>query len=86
MDGTRNCSDATAIAFTQKLKAQTRKAVRYLVASECPAHADRLADFIMMTLSGLSAAARDGMKRNQLTNAAQIAADAVASRLNSNLE
>jgi TetR/AcrR family transcriptional repressor for divergent bdcA len=37
-----------------------RNAIRDLIATENPARADDLADFVMIAMAGMSAAARDG--------------------------
>ncbi|WP_299624274.1 TetR/AcrR family transcriptional regulator [Pelagibius sp.] len=79
MDGARNSAEPAACAFTAGLQEASRKAVierilRDLPAEGAAAAAGRLADFVMVTLAGLSAAARDGMPREALREAGAIAA------------
>lgn len=60
LDGTRNSADPEACALTAAAKRAARDAVRDFIATEHPARADDLADFVAIAMAGMSAAARDG--------------------------
>ena len=60
LDGTRNSADPEARALTAAAKRATREAIRDFIAIEHPDRADELAEFVMIALVGMSAAARDG--------------------------
>jgi len=81
LDSTRNCGDPEVRALTAGLRQQAREQIRRRIAREFPRAAEVLADYVMMTLSGLSAAARDGMDPAALRRSAQIAADGFAAQL-----
>ncbi|MEQ9609032.1 MAG: TetR/AcrR family transcriptional regulator [Kiloniellaceae bacterium] len=81
LDSTRNCSDPEIRAVTSALRAEGRELVRRRIAREFPRAAEVLTDYVMVTLSGLSAAARDGMDPAALRRSAQIAADGFAAQL-----
>lgn len=78
LDGTRNSIDAEARRLTAEAKAASRAAMRDFIATECPARADELADFVGVAMAGMSAAARDGAGRNVLTTFAAQASRAFA--------
>jgi TetR/AcrR family transcriptional repressor for divergent bdcA len=81
LDGTRNCGDPEVRALTAKLRGDGRAAIRRRIETEFPAQAEALADYVMVTLAGLSAAARDGMAPAALKKVAQIAQAGLAARL-----
>ncbi|GAB4394599.1 MAG: TetR/AcrR family transcriptional regulator [Kiloniellaceae bacterium] len=81
LDGARNCSDPAVRAVTAGLRAQARAQICRRIAREFPRAAEVLADYVVVTLSGLSAAARDGMDLAALRRAAGIAADGFAAQL-----
>jgi len=81
LDSTRNCSDPEVKAVTAALRETGRQLIRQRIAREFPRAAEVLADFVMVTLSGLSAAARDGMDPAALRRSAQIAADGFAAQV-----
>ena len=60
LDGTRNSTDAEARVLTAAAKQVSRAAIRNFIATEYPDRADELADFVTITMAGMSAAARDG--------------------------
>ena len=60
LDGTRNSADPDASALTAAARRASRAAIRDLVAAHVPARAEEVADFVMVALLGMSAAARDG--------------------------
>ena len=78
-DGARNSADPGVCAFTKTLKAAGRERViarfrRDFPPESAPGKAERLADYVGVTLAGLSAAARDGLPSEALAEAAAIAA------------
>jgi TetR/AcrR family transcriptional repressor for divergent bdcA len=60
LDATRNSADPEARALTAAAKQVNRAAIRDFIATENPARADELADFVTIAMAGMSAAARDG--------------------------
>lgn len=73
LDGARNSADPEARAAAEAAKRASRDAVRDLIATESAGHADRLADFVLVTMMGMSAAARDGAGETMLRGVAAIA-------------
>ncbi|NIA67936.1 TetR/AcrR family transcriptional regulator [Pelagibius litoralis] len=78
LDGARNSADPSVCAFMARLKAASRQGIvdrlrRDLPERDYPGGAGRLADFVGVVLAGLSAAARDGMPREALIEAAALA-------------
>jgi TetR/AcrR family transcriptional regulator, repressor for divergent bdcA len=59
-DGTSNSTDPDACAVAAVAKQVSRAAIRNFIATEYPDRADELADFVTITMAGMSAAARDG--------------------------
>lgn len=73
------CSDPQAAQATIERRAATRDAVERRLASAGAIHPGLLADYVMVALNGLSAAAREGMPAAQLQEiAARLAAGAAA--------
>ncbi len=77
-DGARNSADEGVCAFTKSLRAQARDRIiarfrREFLPETAPGKAERLADFVVVTLAGLSASARDGLPPVALAEAAAIA-------------
>jgi TetR/AcrR family transcriptional regulator, repressor for divergent bdcA len=60
LDGTRNSADPDASALTAAARRASRAATRDFVAARAPSRAEEIADFVMIALLGMSAAARDG--------------------------
>lgn len=60
LDGARNSADPEACTLSAAAKAASRKALRDIIATERPDRADELADFVVIAMAGMSAAARDG--------------------------
>jgi TetR/AcrR family transcriptional repressor for divergent bdcA len=58
-----------------------RARIRAFVAATVPAQADRIADFVVLTLSALSAGAREGWSAERLVDAARMAALAIPASL-----
>lgn len=73
LDGTRNCADPEVRALTDALRLQARDLLRRRIAEEYPEAAEALADYLVVTLAGLSAAARDGMAPEALRRVAAMA-------------
>ena len=67
MESTRNCGDAEACTLMRDAQRATRDRIRDWIASEAPARAEMLADYVMAGLAGLSQRARAG------TNSADLA-------------
>jgi TetR/AcrR family transcriptional repressor for divergent bdcA len=74
LDGTRNCADPEIRALTAELRELGRERVVARIARDFPDQAEALADYVGVTLAGLSAAARDGMAPEALWRTAEIAA------------
>ena len=81
LDSTRNCSDPEVRRLTDRLRAEGRERLRRRIAQEFPEAADGLADYVMVTLAGLSASARDGMAPAALLRTAAFAAAGFAAQL-----
>ena len=81
MDSTRNAADPEARDLTAALKRRSRAAIRDRIARDCPEQAAELADYVMVALYGLSAAARDGLPREALRGVAASFAAELARRI-----
>ena len=81
MDGARDASDPKARDLTASLKRLSRQRLRDRIARERPDLAAELADHVMVSLYGLSAAARDGMSRKALCGVAEGLAEGLARRI-----
>ena len=75
MDGARNSIDDEARALTSALRAQTRQKLVAWLTSEGVRNAEPLANAFMIGMAGLSAAARDGMPKDDLVRAAGVLAN-----------
>ncbi|MBP2231181.1 TetR/AcrR family transcriptional repressor for divergent bdcA [Azospirillum agricola] len=73
LDATRNSADPDACALTAAAKRASREALRAFIATERPAKAGALADFLTIAMAGMSAAARDGADEAALTAFAETA-------------
>ena len=60
LDGARNSADPEARALGEAARAASLAALRDFIATEYPARASALAEFIGIALAGMSAAAHDG--------------------------
>ncbi|SDG01108.1 MULTISPECIES: TetR/AcrR family transcriptional regulator [Thalassobaculum] len=78
LSGTWNSADAEAVALTARLKQAGRDRIRDRIALERPQDAERLADFTVSLMAGLSALARDGVAQERLVAAARAAAPVYA--------
>ncbi|MET0905667.1 MAG: TetR/AcrR family transcriptional regulator [Tardiphaga sp.] len=77
LDAARNSADPDARALDVKAKAAAFESLRDYIAGEYPADADRLARFVTIALTGMSAAVRDGANRDDLEAFAAIIAKAL---------
>ncbi|PGH57943.1 TetR family transcriptional regulator [Azospirillum palustre] len=73
LDGARNSADPEASALARTMSKAGVSAIRDFIATEQPERADALADFVAITMKGMSAAARDGMGEEALTVVARMA-------------
>lgn len=73
LDGARNSADEDAKALVAAAKRASRHALRDYIATATPTAADRLADFVVIAIAGMSAAARDGADGATLQGFADIA-------------
>lgn len=73
LDGARNSADPEACALAETMRKAGVAAIRDFIAGEVPERADALADFVAITMKGMSAAARDGMGEEALTVVARMA-------------
>ncbi len=78
LSGTWNSADPEAVAMTARLKQAGRDRIRDRIAQERPQDADRLADFTVSLMAGLSALSREGVPQDRLVAAARVAAPAYA--------
>jgi TetR/AcrR family transcriptional repressor for divergent bdcA len=81
LDGTRNCADPEIRALTAELREVARARLLARIARDFPDQAGALADYVAVTLAGLSAAARDGMAPEALRRTAEIAAGGFRAQL-----
>ncbi|MPZ09383.1 MAG: TetR family transcriptional regulator [Kiloniellaceae bacterium] len=81
LDSARNCSDPEVRRLTETLRNRGRELLYRRIAEEYPEAADVLADYVTVTLAGLSASARDGMAPAALRKAAEMAAKGFAAQL-----
>ncbi len=77
LDGTRNCADAGARATTDKMRRQTKAFLQESFSAYCAGDSDAMAEYVMIAMIGLSGAARQGVDREVLLEAARRFADAV---------
>jgi TetR/AcrR family transcriptional repressor for divergent bdcA len=73
LDGARNSADPEARALGEAARAASLAALRDFIATEYPAQARPLAEFLGIALAGMSAAARDGAGEAMLTRFAAAA-------------
>lgn len=80
LEGTR-CNDEQAREAARAFNLAAEEAIRQYIAARHPEEADRLADFVSTTMSGLSAKARNGHGLDQLLATARLAGLAIAQAL-----
>ncbi len=81
MDGARNSIDAEARALTSAFRALTRQKLAAWLESRGVRNAEPFADTFMIGMAGLSAAARDGMQKDDLVRAAGTLANGLVATL-----
>ncbi|WPZ32604.1 helix-turn-helix domain-containing protein [Thalassobaculum sp. OXR-137] len=74
LSGTWNSADAEAIAVTARRLQAGRDRIRDRIARERPDDAERLADYTLVVMAGLSAMARQGIGQDRLIAAVRAAA------------
>jgi TetR/AcrR family transcriptional repressor for divergent bdcA len=77
LDGTRNCTDADARATTDALRRKTKVFLQESFAAYQAGDSDAIADYVLIAMTGLSGAARQGVEREVLVKAARCFAAAV---------
>jgi TetR/AcrR family transcriptional repressor for divergent bdcA len=80
LEGTR-CTDREAREAARAFNLGAEDVIRQYIAARHPEEADRLADFVSTTMSGLSAKARNGHGLDQLLATARLAGTAIAQAL-----
>lgn len=78
LDASRNSGDPQVQAIGGQARAAAHAGIAAFIASERPDRADDLARFVMIALAGMSATARDGLSRDDLTAFAKQASRAFA--------
>lgn len=79
IEATRTVAATDCSAKAQQYRLATHAKIRDFIAHDQPLLADRLADFIDITLSGMSASAREGWDRARLQEVAKMASLAIQS-------
>ena len=77
LDGTRNCTDRKAQATTEEMRQETRTFLKEAFSRHCARDTAEMADYVLIAMTGLSGAARQGEKREVLVGAARRFAAAV---------
>lgn len=81
MEAARYSDDVEARAFAAERRRLARASLAERIARDRPDRAEEVADFVMVALAGLSAAAQDGADPASLHASATLAAEAAAARL-----
>ncbi len=77
IEAARSSPDADCAIAARRYRAATLQRIRDYIAQERPAVADRLADFVDLTMSGMSASAREGWSEARMLDMAAMAATAI---------
>ncbi len=77
LDGTRNCTDSNAQATTGKMLQETKAFLKKSFSRMSSRNSDEMADYVLIAMTGLSGAARQGEKREVLIGAARRFAAAI---------
>lgn len=77
LDGTRNCSDDDARATTDAMRAQTKAFLQESFSAYHVRDSDAIAEYALIAMTGLSGAARQGVERETLVEAARRFAAAI---------
>lgn len=82
IEGARGAADLQARGEARAILDASREAIHQSLVAMAPAHADLAADYVMVTLAGLSAGACSGLSRDRLRQLGKIAASGFAASLN----
>lgn len=77
LDGTRNCTDMNARATTEEVRQETKILLKKAFASHSDRDTTEIADYVLIAMTGLSGAARQGEKHEVLVGAARHFAAAI---------
>lgn len=77
LDGTRNCTDSQARATTEKMRQETKTFLKEAFSRHSARATGEMADYVLIAMTGLSGAARQGEKREVLVGAARRFAAAI---------
>lgn len=81
IDGARHCEDPEVTALVRDRVATMHRHIAARVAQTHPGQASAVASFVVTTMRGMSAAAREGASADELRGVAHMAADAVRHQL-----
>ena len=77
LDGTRNCTDSNAQATTEEMRQETKTFLKKAFSRHSARDTGEMADYVLIAMTGLSGAARQGEKREVLIGAARRFAAAI---------
>jgi TetR/AcrR family transcriptional repressor for divergent bdcA len=77
LDGTRNCTDSKVRATTEKMRQETKAFLKEAFSRHSARASGEMADYVLIAMTGLSGAARQGEKREVLIGAARRFAAAI---------
>jgi TetR/AcrR family transcriptional regulator, repressor for divergent bdcA len=77
LDGTRNCTDADARATTDVMRQQIKVFLQKSFSAYQVSDSDAIAEYVIIAMTGLSGAARQGVEREVLIEAARRFAAAI---------
>ena len=77
LDGTRNCTDLQAQATTEEMRQETKSFLKESFSKHSAGDTGEIADYVLIAMTGLSGAARQGEKREVLIGAARRFAAAI---------
>lgn len=81
IEAARSCGDSTSAATARSIAAAGRQRIRDFIAATHPEQADAVADLVVVTMSGMSAAARQGWPADRLVRVARHASAAIPEAL-----
>jgi TetR/AcrR family transcriptional repressor for divergent bdcA len=77
LDGTRNCTESKAQATTEKMRQEIKAFLEEAFSRHSAHDTGEMADYVLIAMTGLSGAARQGEKREVLVGAARRFAAAI---------
>ncbi len=77
LDSTRNCTDADARATTEMMRQQTKTFLQESFSAYQVSDSEAIADYVIIAMTGLSGAARQGVERDVLVETARRFAAAI---------